>query len=58
MRATKNNVRRAIARLEEAARSDEMKGGGDPSDIPEIEFELKYARRELYELIDKLLEDK
>lgn len=55
MRITKGNVLRAVERLTDAARADEVKGGGNPVSIPEIEEELRYAKREFYALLNELL---
>lgn len=38
---------RRVERLIGAEIADSWKGGGDPDDIPEIERELRLARREL-----------
>jgi hypothetical protein len=40
-------ARRLMREYGNAARADEMKGGGDPASIPEIEHELERARRAL-----------
>lgn len=36
------------------ARADEMKGGGDPTDIPQIEASLELARANLNAHIERL----
>lgn len=41
------------ARFEMAARADEMKGGGNPLDIREIEQELSEARAALMDFITR-----
>jgi hypothetical protein len=38
------DIKRAVTRLIKAEISDSWKGGGDPSDIPDIERELAEAR--------------
>lgn len=47
-------LRSRIERLVEAAREDQVKGGGDPDDIEEIEQELRFADRDLDAYITKL----
>lgn len=47
-------LRRKVDRLVIAARNDEIKGGGDPDDIPEIERELDDAERAVEKYIKTL----
>jgi hypothetical protein len=49
---------RLILNYGNACRADEMKGGGDPLDIPIIEMELKLARDKLGLQYDRMREDK
>lgn len=57
MRITKRNLRRILERFEDAVREDEVKGYGVPTDIPEIEQELKDARRALREFLNEAIEE-
>lgn len=50
-------LRQLIADYVECARADEIKGGGDPLAIPEIEAELNLARTKLEIHIAKLARD-
>jgi hypothetical protein len=46
-------LRAGVEDYAEAFRDDSWKGGGDPTDIPEIENRLREARLKLTELINK-----
>lgn len=51
-------VRHAVKRLQLATRADEMKGGGDPADIPYIERDLTAAVVYTYSLFDRLMAER
>jgi hypothetical protein len=52
--APHRNVEAAVRRLVKAEVADSWKGGGDPADVPEIEAELKSARRALRNLLERI----
>ena len=45
------NLLVSIERFEEAVRAHEMRGGGDPAYIPEIEKEYESAKRSLWNAV-------
>jgi hypothetical protein len=47
-------AKRLITQFANAVRADEMKGGGDPADIPEIEMHLQRTRERLNAYIVEL----
>lgn len=50
---TRARIDKVVQRLIKAELEDSWKGGGDPEDIPDIELELRRAKR----AYEKLLED-
>lgn len=47
-------IRLAVRRLIDAEVADAWKGGGDPDDIPDIEFELREARAQFEDCLKEI----